>query len=323
MAYVRRGPVRRRPRRPRRKPALTVKAPAKRVRVARKSRVDQLARAVRKLKTAQFGLAQTQRQSYRSAQVDYDFYFDLRARFPVMWCNEAIAPANSIIYGCNSDAASLWSAVPYGSWVTQPFGLTTLNVNNAKFDLQLYRNLKASGTPGILPVQGTYLVKGVSYDIQIQAQDFNGFVECYMVTPTRHVTRQTNLERELPYSLPSFVDIVGGGNQKYSHASQFYKIQRKWRMYINTTTPVVPAANPDFTRNTNNLFYKHMYISMGRGKVIRAPDTPGTAPAAIEVPTLQQSWLLFSSSTDGQTATSYVHIRPQRCVYFRDSIGSK
>lgn len=321
MAHVRRKSSMRRPRRTvRRKPALTVKTRPKKVRVARKARVDRLARSVYKLKMAQFGLAQTQRQSYRSAEPDLETQFSLTSKSPVLFCNEAMAPT-STVYSTLVDTVApnvgLYTATPIGSWVTQPFSLTQFNPDNAKYDLQRYRNLKAAAGTA-LPIQGTYLAKGVSYDIQIYATGFLGYIECWLVKPRRTVVRQTELERTLPFALPSFVDMCGGCNNKYSHYSQFFSMKRLWRQHINV---VEPAAGSYL--NTNPLHYKKVYVSMGRGKLIRAPDTPGTNPSIIDIPSRQASWLLFTSTNDNEDPGSYVRLQVQRNVYFRDSIGSK
>lgn len=300
-----------------RKPALTVKTRPKRVAVARKSRVDKIARAVRKLQVQQFGAAQVQRQSYRSAEIDLTDTFRTTALEPVMHCIEAIAPT-SIVYSTIFNGANEASANNIGSWITQPHPLTVLNPVNVKFDLQQFRNSKAYGAPGLLPVQPTYLVKGVQYDIQVFAREFNGWVECWVVTPRDTVLRTTTVERQLPNALPCFTNFTNGGDQLYSHACMYYTYKRKFRMYINTT-----KNTPEHYIGTNNIFYRKVYISFGRGKVIRGAETVGGTVQDHEVPLNKQSWLMFTSSNPTQSVTSFVEYRLQRNTHFRDSIGSK
>lgn len=315
MAYAKKS---RRPNRARsRRPALTVKTRPRRVRVARKSRVDKIARAVRKLQVQQFGSAQTQRQSYRSAELGLDDTFRTTSLTPVMHCVEAIAP-QAIIYSTIANGAGEYASNAVGSWVTQPHALTQLNPTNAKYNLQEFRNEKASGLTGNLPVQPTYLIKGVAYDIQIFARQFNGWVECWIVKPRDTVLRTTTVERQLPAAIPCFTQFVNGTDRVESHACEFYKYSRKFRMYINTTE----SAGEHYV-NTNNIFYKKIYCSFGRGKVIRASENLGTNPTNFTIPLNKQTWMMMCSSNSTDSGTSYVEYRLAKSNFWRDSIGSK
>lgn len=316
MPYARKSKSRTTSRKSRRAVAF-VKAPGKKIAVARKSRVDTLARQVRKLQVQQFGSAQVQRQSYRSAEIDLTDTFRTDALSPVLHCVEAIAPTSQIystIYSGTNEALQN----PIGSWVTQPHPLTQLNASNSKFDLQQFRNLKAAGLTGNVTVQPTYMVKGVQYDIQIFAREFNGWVECWLIKPKDTVLRTTEVERQLPQALPCFTDFTNGGDQLYSHACQYYSYKRKFRMYINTTKNA-----PEHYIGTNNVFYKKVYVSFGRGKVIRASDVLGDNPVNHSIPLKSQTWMMMSSSNPSSSATSYVEYRLQRNTHWRDSVGSK
>lgn len=316
MAYVKRKP-RGTYNRKSRKPVITVKTGPKRVAVARKTRVDQLSRAVRKLQVQQFGSAQTQRQSYRSAEIDLTDTFRTTSLAPCLHCVEAIAPT-STIYSTLAAPGGEYSDNVIGSWVTQPHGLTQLNPLNVKFDLQEFRNKKAFGVLGNVPVQPTYLIKGVQYDIQIFAREFNGWVECWLVKPRDTVLRTLTVERQLPQAIPCFTQFVDGTNQLESHACQFYSYKRKFRMYINTT-----VNTPEHYLGTNNIFYKKVYVSYGRGKVIRATEDLGSNAGNFTIPLKSQTWMMFASSNPTESSSSFVEFRVARNTHYRDSVGSK
>lgn len=295
-----------------RRPKVAVKTRPSRVAVARKSRVDKIARQVRSLQVAKYGASQVQRQSFRSAQ-GLGVVWHLTLTTPKMFCQEAIAPTNQVYFPDQDGITGDYNAAVAGQWIQQPFGPTTDNVNNARFDLQLYRNQKNEG------FESTYLVKGIQYDIQVFCEGFNGFVQCYEVTAKSSVTRATDQDYKLPFSAASFVNMCQGSDAQYSQASQFFDIKKMWTEYFNTA----PDSASSQVLHTNNLRFKKMWKSYGRGKLITGTATNQTVVTQQDIPTAKQSWLIFTSSNNTETATSYVRIQVQRNVHWRDTVGTK
>lgn len=296
---------------------ILVKTKTKKVAVARKSRVDKIERAVSKLQISKWGAAQTQRQSYRAADVDLHDQFAPDMLHPCFICNEAICPG-APSYSTTMNAGGEWTHITDGTWVTQPFPLVTFNATNAKYDLQQYRNSKAFGLPGSIAVQPTYLMRGVSYDLRIFARNINCWVEAWIVKPRTVVTRQVNVERQLPQSAPSFINFVAGTQSHLSHACEFYSYERKFRIYVNTTTD----PNEHFL-GTNNLFYRKIYVGYGKGKVIRATEQVGLNFGDQDIPLKDQSYLMLTTSAPVTSASSHVHITVAKSTFYRDSVGSK
>lgn len=295
-----------------RRATVSVKTRPKRVAVARKSRVDKIARQVRSLQVAKYGAPQVQRQSFRSTQ-GLGVVWRLTSTTPKMFCQEAIAPTNQVFFPDQDALSGDYNVVSCGSWIQQPFGPTVDQAANARYDLQLYRNQKNEG------FESTYLIKGVGYDIQIFAEGFNGFVQCYEIEAKTAVTRAVDQDYKLPYSAASFVNMCQGSDAQYSQASQFFNIKKKWTEYFNTT----PDSPQSQSLHTNNLRFKKMWKSYGRGKLITATAQNQTTVTPQDIPTAKQSWLLFTSSNNTESATSYVRIQVQRNVHWRDSVGTK
>ncbi len=292
---------------------LSVKTRSKRVPVARKSRVDKIARQVRSLQIAKYGSPQVQRQSFRSIVPGWGVTFRLQTDKPVAFCQEAIA-VNNQMYTTDQDSISGdYSVTSIGSWVQQPFPPTVDLSANSRYDLQLYRNQKSLG------VAPTYLIRGCSYDIQLFVNGFNGFVECYEITCNSQVTRAVDQDFKLPFSLPSFVHMCKGSDTLYDQSSQFFKIKKMWSEYFNTA----PDSVSDQSLHTNNLRTRRMYKSYGRGRLITGTADSVNAVTQQDIPTNKQSWLLFTSSNNSQDANSYVRLQVQRNVYWRDAEGTK
>jgi len=317
MAYAHRKTMRKsRPARrtyKRRAPALALKTRPKRVRVARKSRVDKIARQVRSLQIAKYGAPQCQRQSFRSTVAGWGVTFRLEATKPVAFCQEAIS-INNQMYSTDQDSISGdYSVTAIGSWVQQPFPPTVDLAANSRYDLQLYRNQKNLG------VSPTYLIRGCAYDIQMFVNGFNGFVQCYEITCNSQVTRAVDQDYKLPFSLPSFVNMCKGSDTLYDQSSQFFKIKHKWTEYFNTT----PDSTSNQALHTNNLRTRRMYKSYGRGRLITGTSATVNSVTQQDIATKKQSWLLFTSSNNTQDANSYVRLQVQRNIYWRDAEGMK
>lgn len=294
-------------------PKIIVKSKSKPVAVARKSRVDALSRAVSKLQVSKYGDAQTQRQNYRSLEVGLTQSFRINAKTPVCWCNEAIAPGSSI-FSTTVTPAGLYDIGSIGSWQQQPFPPTVLNPINEKFNLQAYRNTKSLG------FEATYLVKGVGYDIKVFAPNFQGYVYCYEIGIRKSVLRATDQERRFPYVLPAFMHCAPGSDALIDTNCHFYTKKLKYSTYINTA----PAPANGAALQTNGFRHKKLYCSMGpKGKHIRASDTAGEVATSQDIPTTQQTWLLWVATNNTSSVDSYVDIEVQRNVYWRDSVGTK
>jgi len=294
------------------KPSLAVKTAPRRVAVARKSRVDSIARQVRSLQIAKYGAPQVQRQSFRSAQ-GLGSVFRLSNTQPVLWCHEAICVGNQLSTPDQDNITGEYVNSNAGQWVQQVFPGTADNAANARYDLQLWRNNKSLG------VQPSYLVRGCKYDIQLFATNFNGYVEAYEITCNSVITRTTDNDRKLPQNSPSFIHMAKGGDSMYSHASQFYNIKRLWRTYFNT---IGPAAGQGFLQ-TNNLKYKSMYKSFGRGKLITGTSSDINSTFTQDIPTTKQTWVLLTASNNTSDNLSNIRVQMQRNVYWRDSVGEK
>jgi len=288
-----------------RRPRVSVKTRPKRVAVARKSRVDKIARQVRSLQVAKYGSPQVQRQSFRSTQ-GLGVVWHLTNTTPKMFCQEAIHPGNQVYWPDQDGITGDYNANTAGGWVVQPFPPTSDLAANARYDLQLYRNQKNEG------FETTYLIRGVGYDIQIFAEGFNGFVQCYEISCKSQVTRAIDQDYKLPYSAASFVNMCQGGDTQYSQSSQFFNIKKKWTEYFNTA----PDSATSESLHTNNLRFKRMYKSYGRGKLITGTTAVGGTVTQQDIPTSKQSWLLFTASNNDESAGSYVRIQVQRDVYW-------
>lgn len=288
------------------------KTTTRKVRVARKDRVDRIARQVRSLQVAKYGEPQVQRQSFRSTQ-GLGTVWHLTTTTPKMFCQEAIHPGNQVYWPDQDALSGDYNVNAAGQWVQQPFPPTTDLAANSRYDLQLYRNEKNQG------FETTYLIRGVAYDIQLYAQGFNGFVQCYEITCNSTVTRAVDQDYKLPYSAASFVHMCQGSDTQYSQSSQFFKIKKMWTEYFNTAPDPVGSAS----LHTNNLRFKRMYKSYGRGKLITGTTAVGGTVTQQDIPTAKQSWLLFTASNNDESATSYVRVQVQRDVFWRDSLGSK
>lgn len=293
------------------RPALSVKTRPKRVAVARKSRVDKIARQVRTLQVAKYGAPQVQRQSFRSS-VGGGATFTCSTLEPVCFCCEAIAIGNEV-YSTQVDGLGNYDVTGIGNWVQQPFALTGLNPANEKFDLQQYRNSKSLG------VRSTYLYRGTSYDIQMFGNKVNGYLHCYEITPRKSVVRVTDQERKLPFAIPSFVHMGEGGDDTYDQSSSFFSIKKRFTKYFNT---IGPDANAGYVQ-TNNLAYKRLWHK-GR-KLITGSDIAGVNLVTDQdIATRKQTWLLFTFTSNAPaTADSSMRLQIQRVCHWSDSEGSK
>lgn len=293
------------------RPALLVKTKSRKVQVARKSRVDGLARAVRSLKMAKYGSIQVQRQSFRSTTGGNESFQVSKTR-PAAFCLEAICIGNEV-YSTQTDAADLYTWQSLGVWIQQPFPPTVLNPANSQFDLQEYRNSKNQG------VASTYFYRGSSIDIQIFATSVNGYLHCYIVKPRISVTRVVDQERKLPFSMPCFVNMGEGCDALYDHSSQFFSIKKKWSRYINT----IPGDATNRYLQTNNLMHKRMWCPAK--KLITGSDIAGiNLVGDQDIATRKQSWLMFTFTANATSLpASNLRIQVQRTVHWADSLGSK
>lgn len=294
-----------------RRPALLLKTKTRRVAVARKSRVDTLARKVRSLQVAKYGSSQVQRQSMRNITGGGQT-FGVSTNRPACFCLEAICTGN-VLYQATQDASQLFSVAPISTWIQQQYPPTGANVLNAKYDLQINRNAKSQG------VNSTYLYNGSSIDIQLFSENFNGWFHCYMITPRGSVTRITDQERRMPYALPCFTHLGGGGDSLYDHSSQFFKVKKVWSKYFNT----IAGAGAQHLVYTNNLAYKRLWCPAR--KLISGTDIAGINLVTDEdILTLKQSWLLFTStSNENPLPSAQMRVQVQRTVHWADSVGSK
>lgn len=290
---------------------LAVRTASKRVAVARRSTVMKLQRSVRSLQVAKYGAPQYQRQNFRSV-VGGTTYFSCSATQPVAFCLEAICTGNEV-YSTQKDVLGNYSHLTVGSWVQQPFPLIAANAANAKFDLQLNRNAKSLG------VRSTYLYRGTSLDIQIFAKAINGYLHCYEITPRAIVVRAVDQERTMPYCIPAFVNMGGGGEDVYDHSSQFFTIKKKWSKYYNT----IAGANPHRFLQTNNLSYKRMWHP-GRKLIVGADVAGVDLVRDQDIVARKQTWLLFTfTSSDVASADAFCRLQIQKSVHWSDSEGSK
>lgn len=314
MAYgrrtARRGSFRSRRRASARAPKVVVKRSVK-VPLATRRSVAVLEKQVRRNSLAKYGAPQVQRQSFRST-VGGGESFELATNTPVAFCLEAICTGNEV-YSTLTDGAGLMSVGALGAWVEQPFPPTLLNAANEKFDLQLNRNAKSLG------VRSTYLYRGTSIDIQLFAKSVNGYLHCYEVTPRSIVTRATDQERILPYALPSFVHMGGGGDEVYDQSSQFFSIKKKFSRYFNT----IPGNATNRLLQTNNLAHMR-YFHRGK-KVITGADVDGiNLVRDQDIPKRHQTWLIFTFTDNNEpSANSGMRIQLQKTVHWADSEGSK
>lgn len=294
-----------------RRPTLTLRSSSKKVAVARKSTVMKLQRSVRNLQVAKYGSPQVQRQNFRST-VGATTYFSCSATQPVAFCLEAICTGNEV-YSTQVDGLGNYSHLSLGSWVQQPFPLAAANAANRKYDLQLNRNLKSQG------VRSTYLYRGTSIDIQVFAKLVNGYLHCYEISPRRNVVRTTDQERQLPFAMPSFVNMGLGGEDVYDHSSQFFSIKKKWTKYYNT----IGGAGTNRFLQTNNLGIKRMWHP-GRKLIIGADVAGVDLVRDQDIPTRHQTWLLFTfTSSAVATADSFLRLQLQKTCHWSDSEGSK
>lgn len=308
MAYSKR-PMKRRshPKRP----MLAVRTASKKVAVARRSSVVKLQRSVRQLQVAKYGAPQKQRQSFRST-VGGGATFTCSTNEPVTFCLEAISQGNEV-YSTQVDGLGNYDALGIGSWIQQEFPPTALNAANAKYDLQLNSNSKSLG------VRSTYLYRGQSIDIQMFAQGVNGYLHCYEIHPRASVTRAVDQERKLPFAIPSFVHMGGGGDSVYDQSNQFFSIKKRFTRYFNT----VAGGGTNRLLQTNNLAYKRLWC--GGKSLITGTDVAGiNLVRDQDIPTRKQHWLLFTFTDNNPAAPGIqMRIQLQRTVHFSDSEGSK
>lgn len=311
--YAPKRTYRRRSTNSKRAPRVTVRMPAKKVAVARKSRVDKMARQIASLQSAKFGSDQTSRQECRSL-VGHTNLLRFNGLMPLCWCNESICETNIIYQAQANPITSLYSTVSISTWQEQPFPLTTMNSANSIFDFQLYRQSKNQG------VEATYKMKGVSYDIQVFAKAFHGYVQMYEITSLATVPRIVDQERQLPYCLPGFVNMCHGCDDRYSTATSQplfkKKLLKTW--YFNTI--VLPAGRVEL--HTNPLKATKVYRS--KNKVIRGTDVHGTNSVfPQDIVTNKKSWILFTTSTQDDSDDNHVQIQVQRQVFWADAVGEK
>ncbi len=309
MAYSKRSKSKRRSR-PRR-PVLAVRTASKRVAVARRSTVMKLSKQVRALRIAKYGSPQVQRQSLRNI-IGGNLTFAVSTTRPAAFCLEAISTGNQL-YQCAQDGALLYTAPAVATFIQQIFPGTAANVANAKFDLQINRNAKSQG------VASTYLYKGSSIDVQLFASNFNGWFHCYKVTPRASVTRITDQERRLPFALPCFIHMGGGGDSQYDQTSQFFSIKKVWSKYFNT----LAGVGTQHLVYTNNLAYRRIWCPAS--KLIRGTDIAGVNLVSDEdIATRKQQWLVFTATSNDPPAQDRIlRVQLQRSVHWRDSVGSK
>lgn len=293
------------------RPLLAVRTASKKVPVARRSTVMKLARSVKRLQVAKYGAPQVQRQNFRSS-VGATTFFSCSATQPVAFCLEAICTGNEV-YTTQKDGLGNYSHLSLGSWQQQPFPLNAANAANAKYDFQINRNTKNLG------VRSTYLYRGTSLDIQVFAKAINGYLHCYEITPRATVVRAVDQERTMPFCIPAFVNMGGGGEDVYDHSSQFFTIRKKWTKYYN----VIGGTNPHRFIQTNNLSYKRMW-HRGRKLIVGADVAGVDLVRDQDIHARKQTWLLFTfSSSDVATADSFCRLQIQKTVHWSDSEGSK
>lgn len=290
--------------------------------------IMRLQKDVRKLKVAEFGQKQMQRQILRSQTgLPGNQAARISANFPVAFCHQAIDNGNQMYQvGIEPVSGSVVSA-PIAGWTVQPYPLISLDATSIKYDQLKYLQ---SNTLGVQP---GYLHMSSNYNLKFDAVNWRGWVDVLVVSTRKQYTRQAVPdvdEFQLPIGLAGFSNTCGGTPDQYSWNPLFFGVKRIKRLYFNTNAnpPQNERAiytNPDRFNSIkvkNDKFRSHIRAQHQAEYLL--PPTPSLTPIThLDIPLGQQDWVIITTSNpDVPTATSYLAVNITRCCVWRDAVGS-
>ena len=280
-----------------------------------------LTRAVNKLKVAEFGQKQIQRQiaTAPTGLFPNDQFARLAAGFPICWCHQAI-DRNTQIYQPQLDAITgVLTVNPIARWSQQPFPLINLDATSTKFDQLKYLQNNSIG------VQPGYCHHSSIYNLKFNAENWRGWVEILVVSTRKQYTRQAAPdvdEFQLPTGLPGFANSCAGSPKQYSWNPLFFGVKKLKRMYFNTQDQQTLRTNPDSyvgTQVRNAKSRSHIRAQTNA----EYAQPPGDPIAYVDIPLEQQDWIIIQCSNPTiATSTSYLSVTGTRTCVWRDSVGS-
>lgn len=290
--------------------------------------IMKLQRDVRKLKVAEFGQKQMQRQILRSQLgLPDNQSARISANFPVAFCHQAIDRSNQMYQVAVEPISGTLAAVPVAGWVTQPYPLIGLDATSVKFDQLKYLQTNTVG------VQPGYLHTNTHYNLKFNAVNWRGWVDVLLVSTRKQYTRQSDPdvdEFQMPIGLAGFSNTCGGTPDQYSWNPLFYGVKRIKRLYFNTsaTPPQTERSiytNPDrYCAITvkNDKFRSHIRAQHNTEYLL--PPTPPVTPIThLDIPLKQQDWIVITTSNPTPpTADQYLAVNMTRCCVWRDAVGS-
>lgn len=283
-------------------------------------KIMHLSKQVSKLKAAEFGQKQINRQVTRTATGLPDYQTArISADYPMAFLHQAISQSTNIYQVTADPISGAFSTVVTGTFAQQDFPLIPVDPTSIKFDQLKYLKENSIG------VQPGYLHMSTIYNLTFLSTNWRGWVEVLLVTPRAQYTRQAapaTDDFQMPTGLPGFARTCGGTINQYYWNPLFYNVKRLKRMYFNTQAAL--GDGPTILTNPN----RYCQITVHNNKFrshIRAQKsaTTGTPVTALDIPLHQQDWLVFTASNlTRESADSHMAVTVTRCPVWRDPVGS-
>lgn len=314
--------------------ARAIRLNSRRRKASRSQSVSQLTRSVRRLKVAQNGKLQYQRQvaSFHDPPaggtiVHTNSITDIR---PLCFLHQAISE-DTDVWSLNpvvGPPATL-EAYAAATWTKQPFPITLpvaqggdgLPPSYNKYD-QLQYWSQAGG------VQNDYYHSSTEYTMNFVGQGCTGYVDVFRIHPKKSYNPSAQQDISLPLGLPGFTHLTQGETKQYAINPQYFSCKRIKRKYFNTAAPAGGAAAEERELQTNpNFDIKFKIMAPKSRRRIKAPEVnDGSASLdSTDIPFHKQDWILISSSIRNRDSSddNFIQIKSLiRTPTWRDYFGS-
>ena len=281
--------------------------------------VAQVSNQVKSLKLTQKGSIQYARQYLRwrvapQPPAASPFFFDPKCPSslrPIMFLHQAISegtPIHTLEYA----AGPTLNLTTAGAWVNSPYppvanyGLP--GVTNGLYDQLQYWSQAAGASTS--EVSNDYLHMQTKYQLQISANNCRGYMDIFIVHPTRSFVRSTQQDVSLPTGIQGFTNLSLGCNNQYNINKQYYSMKKLKRHYFNTTNPAgtQPAAG-NYLNTNPDICMEFTVRNKKTRRAIKAPELfQGGILDATDIPYTKQDWILISTTLENSQVT------PDNCL---------
>lgn len=293
--------------------------------------VAQVSNQVKSLKLTQKGSIQYNRQFIDwkpplDPQPPVPYFFDPKCPTtirPICFLHQAISqntPIHTMQFAAgptlNLAQAGLWKDMLYPP--VNNYGVPA--ATNGLYD-QLQYWSQSQG------VSNDYLHMQTKYQLQISANNCRGYMDIFIVHPTRSFVRSTQQDVSLPTGLQGFTNLSLGCNNQYNINKQYYTKKKLKRHYFNTVNPTgtQPAAG-NYLNTNPDISIEFTVRNKKTRRAIKAPELfQGAILDATDIPYTKQDWILISTTLENEDVSEKNCLKVNnifRSITWRDREGA-